>query len=447
MTQSSEAACLLQTGTTYTRRMGLSYASGQGNVVFAGFKHGAFSLYFGDEPIYHFDLEGRWQRAYISGTHYLKALDNSVVAIDRVREEGNLVLHRRTLTFAEASDLDVAVRAMAIDLIGDLNALRVEPIEPPAKVRPIAPEELCEFLERIVKWDVAAWFAQREHYLGTYGPWGFLPPEAQQAVVLQATLGNAEGLTFGGAAAAEHYVRSPAEFEEHVTTVGALLGRRIVQCRSVHVGGSDLLHRPQSDVESYLRAIARIFPIDPSGKRGRLSEQPEDMPRIQEIIAFLDDFRPPLPGREGLRLFQGLHLRRVVLGVESGDEQVRRLYRKTWAVDQLQAAVNDMRAAEIQVSIALLVGAGGLENSENHRVQTAHLINSLDLGPGDLVYLIDEAEVAGDQGRRHLLEHGLSPLNGPALDEQRTALRHSLAPVRTERRAKVVPYSLSKLWA
>ena len=73
-----------------------------GDPIFAGFRPGVFSLYFGDAPIYHFDLEGRWQRAFVAGTHYLKGLDATVQAIDRVREGANLVLKRRTLGYAEA---------------------------------------------------------------------------------------------------------------------------------------------------------------------------------------------------------------------------------------------------------------------------------------------------------------------------------------------------------
>ena len=73
MAQTSEAACLLQTGAQYTRRLGLR--DGSGRLVFAGQKRGVFSLYFDDELICHFDLEGRWQRAYVAGLHYRKALD------------------------------------------------------------------------------------------------------------------------------------------------------------------------------------------------------------------------------------------------------------------------------------------------------------------------------------------------------------------------------------
>ena len=118
----TEAACLLEQGASYRRRIGLKPVVTPGDPIFAGFKQGAFSLYFGDAPIYHFDLEGRWQRAFVDGTHYLKGLDATVHAIDRVREGPNLVLKRRTLTCAEAADFDERVRSTALELIAGLDA-------------------------------------------------------------------------------------------------------------------------------------------------------------------------------------------------------------------------------------------------------------------------------------------------------------------------------------
>src|SRR5262249_18476336 len=78
---STEAACLLQQGALYRKRIGLERAGDGGGPIFAGLKHGAFSLYFGDAPIYHFDLEGRWQRIFADGIHYLKGLDVEVHAV------------------------------------------------------------------------------------------------------------------------------------------------------------------------------------------------------------------------------------------------------------------------------------------------------------------------------------------------------------------------------
>src|SRR5215210_6854614 len=115
MAHPTEAACLLETGAMYPRRIGLR--AGSAELTLAGFKPGGFSIYRGDEPIVHFDLEGRWQRAFVADAHYRKGLDTTVDRIDRVREGTNLVLRRRTLDPAEAADLDASIRATVLDLI------------------------------------------------------------------------------------------------------------------------------------------------------------------------------------------------------------------------------------------------------------------------------------------------------------------------------------------
>ncbi len=140
MGHQTEAACLLESGALYARRVLLCPASG--DPIFVGFKAAAFSLYFGDAPIYHFDLEGRWQRAFVDGTHYLKGLDTTVQAIDRIREGENLVLRRRTLGFAEASDLDGRVRSAALGVLEALGSGWLERVEPPSRARPLPSDEL-----------------------------------------------------------------------------------------------------------------------------------------------------------------------------------------------------------------------------------------------------------------------------------------------------------------
>ena len=376
MAQQTEAACLLEQGALYGVRVMLRPT--EGAPIFAGFKQGAFSLYYGDEPIYHFDRDGRWQRAYVHGKHYLKALDTTVQSIDRVREGENLVLKRRTLSFAETSDLDALIRSTALDLIEQLGSGGLERVEPPAaKAQPLATDGLRDFLEQVAGWDAAAWFAHREKYLATYGALPFLPPDSQNALVLQATLGHADGVTFGGGAAAPHYVRSSEEFAAHARDVAKLFGQRLIQYRNIFLAGSDVLRRPIDAVTAYLETIAQCFPLEAAGVRAPSHPQP----RLESVHAFLDDLAAPRYTVEQWRTLRSRQLRRVVLGVESGVPAVRGLYRKEWANQDLATTVADLKRAEISVGVVVLVGAGGEENSGRHLAATAELINSLELAP------------------------------------------------------------------
>ncbi len=441
----TEAACLLKQGALYRKRIGLEPVEGDGDPIFAGFKPGAFSLYFGDAPIYHFDLEGRWQRIFAEGIHYLKGLDAEVHAIDRVREGPNLVLRRRRLGYAEASDLDLRVRSVALELLADSSAGRLRFREPPRdKAQPLGRDELDDFLERISRWDSAAWFAHRERYLATYGPLPFLPPDCLTAVVLQATLGHADRQSFGMSPVAEHYVRTPKEFECHVREVAALWGRRLLQSRWVFLAGSDVLRLPVEEVAGYLDEVRQVFPIQPVPSSPATDPDDTDQakPRVDGIHAFLDDFTPPRPDRAAWSLFAGRGLVRVSLGVESGDPEVREVYRKTWTDEELRSTVTDLRAAELGISVLTLVGAGGIERADSHVEQTARLIESLDLGRGDFVFLLDENEIRDPLAGRP----GLTFFERSAWSEQQRRLKDALASLKS-RGIKVLPYTVEKQWA
>jgi hypothetical protein len=438
----TEASCLLESGALYGSRVGLVPSSGPGDPIFAGFKKGAFSLYFGDTPIYHFDLEGRWQRAYVEPTHYLKGLDASVRAIDRVREGANMVLKRRNLSDLEALDADLRIRNVVLGLAVDLAAGRLRRLEPPeGKAQPLSSDDLRKFLARIGSWDSSAWEAHRRQYNAAYGPLPFLPPECQNAVVLQATLGNVGDASFGNGPVSKHSVRSTAEFEEHAQAVARLLGRRLLQTRLAFLAGSDVLGRPPEDVCSYLDIVGRTFSIAPKSRQ-RSSALEEVTPSLEGIHTFLDDFYHGSPGREALQDFRKRHLVHVSLGVESGDPEVRMRYGKTWEDPALVETVSELKSAGLPLGLLTLVGAGGIDSAVSHVQRTAQLLLGLPLGRGDMVFLLDENEPRDPSASLA----GIEPLSGEPWVQQQEKLKEALAPLR-QKGIKVLPYSLEKQWA
>jgi hypothetical protein len=431
MTQTTEAACLLQSGAMYPRRVGFKTATG--GDLFAGVKPGGVSLYFGDAPIYHFDLDGRWQRAFIDGVHYLKGLDATVRSIDRERENGGMVLRRNTLPFGRAVDLDASIRAIALDLIDDLDSGRLEILESPSSAKAFGSENFRDFLERVAAWDSAAWFAHRERYLGTYGPIPFLPPDCPNALVLQATLGHANGRAFGRAKPAEFYVRSSKEFAEHAAAVSKLIGRRIGQFNGIFLAGTDVFRQPSAELLGYFEVIRRHFPIGsiatPSGEGWD-----EVLVRLGTIQVFLDDFRSPLPDLETWRSLKVLGLGRVTLGVESGSESIRSTFGKSWQDNDLREVVSDLKAAGIGIGVVVLVGSGGREPVDS----TVSLLDSLTLGSSDLVTLVDARSL--DQAPLESLEQ----LSTEEVAAQMTLLKSRLSSGRPSKGAKVVVYNPDK---
>jgi len=429
MTPTTEAACLLQSGSSYPRRIGFRRPSGED--IFAGIKAGGVSLYFGDEPIYHFDFDGRWQRAFVEGVHYLKGLDPTVRTVGREREGVHLVLRRRTLADPEAVGFDASVRQVAVNLSDDLDSGRLETLSPPETARPIPPAELREFLGRVASWDAPAWASHRDRYHATYGPPPFLPPDCPNALVLQATRGRA----FAGGGPPGGPARSAGDFERHAREVAGLLGGRIAQCRDIFLGGADLLRRPVEAVLADLAATARVFPIRPKG--GAIGGD-DRMGRLATIHAFLDDFRPPLPDAEGWRRLREAHLGRVTLGVESGDPATRAALGRSWDDRDLARTAGDLKAAGIGVGVAVLVGAGGRAAVAAERAATPGLVASLTLGPGDLVSLVDA---------RGLVDRlGLDPLDDGEAEGQTAALKARLTAALPSKGPRVVAYNPDKRW-
>ena len=260
MAETTEAACLLQTGRLYLERLGLRDIGGPHfpppPPPLAGFKSGAFSLYYDDAPIYHFDLEGRWQRAFVDGLHYLKGLDTRVQAIDRPREGANMVLRRRTSPFAEAADLD-AQRIRQAAIRSTLPALMVRspvasPSCPTASARSRAgrpPPYLSLNAHRLLGFGRLV-PAARPIWASTVrspsSPPRFLTPSSYR----RPSATNAPRSAWPRLPIS--YARSPAEFSVHSEAVRSLWGRRREQAQAVYLGGSDVWRRPAGEIASFL---------------------------------------------------------------------------------------------------------------------------------------------------------------------------------------------------
>lgn len=435
MAHLTEAACLLHTGALYPLRLGLRPASGED--IFLGVKPGAFSIYFGDAPIYHFDLDGRWQRAFIDGVHYLKGLDTTTQALDRVREGESLVLRRRTLGFAEAADLDDRVRSTAIELTGGLGS-SLSTLAPSDGTRPIALDVARDLLGCVIAWDAAAWFAHRERYLACYGPLPFLPPDTPSPVILQATLGHGRGPGFGGEPPAEYYERTPDQVSEHARDVARLLGRRVLQCRQVFLAGADALRLGLDAVVNWIDAAAGVFPIRPGPRpRARDVDVLDDSPSFDGFHAFLHEFDRPPFRPEAWEEMRARHFRRLILGIESGSARVRALYGRDWPDDGLRAWVG---SCPVGLGLVVVVGAGGDEGASEHVDATVALVEALPLPTGSLVSLVD----AHDLDTRPVGEKGFRPLDPGAMAGQREELKGRLAAVLAPRKVKVTTYSAEK---
>ena len=400
----TEAEALLRSGALYPIRVGLI---GGEQPIFVGLKHGACSIYLGDEPSVHVDLEGRWQRAYIAPSHHLRRLDGTTQAIARPRFGGSMELRRRTLDRDEAARLDESIRMMATDLADrvDLGTLRI--IEPPPPARPIAIEDLRSLLGRIASWDRDAWNAYRSTYRRVYGPPPFVPPESQGALVLEATTGP------------DDIRRPPDAFHDHCQAVADLLGDGLIPARNLLLAGESALRAPVEVVEATLRIATAVFPLAEGPLPRRRSEWPVHLPRRDGVHAVLARFDPPLPGPLDWSRLRPLGLSRVTLLIG----QDRDLQGDPAAV------VAGMKRAGIAVGVVAVFHAG---------MEPGRLVDTvagLGLERGDHVSLMDHRERDGSERPG---DTGDPPIDA-IVDAIRTRLTTSAGPGLLVR-----PYSASK---
>jgi hypothetical protein len=448
MQHETEAQVLLRDGRAFRRRVGLTLDDG--GTAFLGTKPGALALYLDDAPYYHLDLEGRWQRALIDGVHYVRALDGSADALERVREDGGLVLRRRRLAFAEIADLDERVRHAALDLLAGLCEGRIALRSPPEPAASIDLHDARDLLERVAGWDASAWFRHKEAYRAAYGtaPLPFLPPSCPQPIVLRRTIEHAPPgwWLFGPPERIEVEVASPAEFDAHCRAVARLLGRRAAQARGVVLAGAAALWAG-SDTRTLrpdLDAVRRHFGFTGASEAPRpsLSGRSEDEPDLDGLYAFHAATGAGVSVDWAAARAAGL--RHVDLGFVSGSDAVRRRHDLATPASDDVARMAALKAAGLQVGLVVPIGAGGREEADRHVADTDASLAGAPLDAGDILYLVLLSELLGPEGSERLEASRVSPLP-PALEEQqRATLRAALRERLAGRGVKIVPYTVSK---
>ena len=94
----------------------------EGVSIVAGFRaDGAFSIFFGEDPAYHFNADGELRRAYHDGL-LVKAVDGRLVSLRRERTETETQLLRHEFSAKEQEDFVLAMKRRLEQLFALLAA-------------------------------------------------------------------------------------------------------------------------------------------------------------------------------------------------------------------------------------------------------------------------------------------------------------------------------------
>jgi hypothetical protein len=117
----------------------------------------------------------------------------------------------------------------------------------------------------------------------------------------------------------------------------------------------------------------------------------------------------------------------VYIGMETGYDPLLRWLNKPGDAADVLDAVTTLKAAGLQASVIILLGAGGARFGDGHVRDTAALLNAMPLARGDLVYFSDFVAHADAPYAVLAAAAGIDPLPSAALRAQESAIRAGFA--------------------
>ena len=187
----------------------------------------------------------------------------------------------------------------------------------------------------------------------------YRPPSEAGSYILQATIGCSwNRCTYCDMYRAKRFrVRDLDETLADVRAMGEAAGERV---RKVFVADGDALILDLEHWEAILEACREAFP------------------RLRRVSCYAMATNVLEKSEEELRRLRKLGLSLLYVGPESGDDlTLKRIAKGSTAEDHVRAAER-ARAAGMDLSVIFLLGAGGVERSEEHARGSAELASAMD---------------------------------------------------------------------
>jgi hypothetical protein len=352
--------------------------------------------------VFSFDYAGRMWTALLDGISYRRGLDGKIIAkwqtSGRERE-------RRWLPAAEAAQVEARARETTQQLYTAIEHGQAELREP-------LTADAHTVFQRAIAFDAARSREDAACYYQVYKPVGILPPDQYMAVVLQMT----EGCSFNTCNFCNFYkdrpfrIKRPDEFRIHARAVRDFLGAGLSLRRTLFLGDANALVTPMPLLLPLLDVVHEIY----------------DVQQLGGLYAFLDGFSGERKSRADYEKLAAHGLKRVYIGMESGNAALLQFLRKPSQPAEVVRAVRAMKAGGVAVGIIVLLGAGGRQYAEGHVADTVCALNEMPLDMDDIVYFSEL--VAGDdlEYTRAAYQAQLQPLTAAERIAQGEAIERRL---------------------
>lgn len=379
---------------------------------------GLGEVYFNPQPCYltisenlqqhySFDAAGRFLTGFLDGANYRRGLDSTILC---KQVTGHAPKTRRRLS-------DEENRA----LIEDVQA-RVARIAADVAHSPQA--DLLPQLQTILGWDYARLRQERAAFQDIYKPISILPPDQYLSVVLQA----AEGCSWNKCTFCTFYrdrrfrIKCPTDFRLHIHKIKRLLGSAIGLRKSIFLGDANALVIPQRRLVDLLQVVQNEFSFGTAGAGVDYA--------FKGIYSFLDIFGAERKTLDDYRELAAYGLKRIYIGLETGDDDLFALLNKPGSPQACVEAVQTIKQAGIAVGVILLAGAGGDRFAAQHVAQSIARLEAMGLGTDDLVYLSPLVVSGHDDYSQRLREQGGQSLRPDEVQQQVATFKAALRPTR-----------------
>ena len=372
-----------------------------------------------DETSFTFDYEGRLIGAFLDGRNYRRSLANQILEKQSGLRPGlssrlRRMLAREEVERLEARAYDFARKATTAAAAGKPTLTAV-----------------AEALARVQSYNYERLERERETFARLYTPVTILPPDQYLALYLQVT----EGCAYNACQFCGFYrdrafrIKSLDEFRDHILEVRAFIGGGLSLRRSIFLGDANALMIPQKNLVPMFDAINAEFCIMPRdiSENERTGWEAAHPIHFQGIYSFVDAFSMHRKTPRDYADLGERGLRRVYVGLESGDEQLLKFLGKPNKPGDVVDLVNDLKEGGIAVGVIVLVGAGGERFQEAHVRETAHVLNAMPLDETDLIYFSEVVDYPGSTYSQRAAEEGIEPLGVAEIEQQMARLRQGLA--------------------
>lgn len=365
-----------------------------------------------EEEIFTFDRAGRLFAAWIAQRFYRRGLDGRVLEKHSTREGARRIGHRRILTSQEADRLVDHAAAAAGQALSQLARGEAELLWTASTTQSMG--EALRLGAAAAAFDAEA--AQRDaaRCATVYRPVGILPPDQYLALVVQVT----EGCQWNRCTFCTFYrgvpfrAKSGPELAAHIRDVTAYLGDGLSLRHSLFLGEANALCLPTEDLLLRLDLVRTWLESNGGGPRA--------------MYAFLDIFSGRNKSAQEFAELRAHGLRRVYLGVETGDDGLLAFLNKPQRGADALSLVQALKAAGLAVGVIVMAGIGGDRYERSHATRTLDLLNAMPLGAGDLVYLSAFVVHPGTEYERRAAARGIAPLSLDATQDQIGRLRAGL---------------------